>query len=314
MGISIGITIVNDGRLSPPKVLSRADAACYAAKDAGRNRIVKWQESDGDESTSSNVQISQASIIEDNLNNNQYTLHFQPIQPMYKKSAVMWEVLVRMRTEGSDELLLPGSFLPTAGRCNLMQKIDCWVFSRLCKLLKDNDAKKHGEDLPVLSVNISAESMAGQQQIDFYLDEIKATGVPNNRFCFEIAETTAISALQQTKQFIETMRSAGCLCSLDDFGSGMGSFNHLRQLPINFIKIDGGIIKDIKKDLLNLTIVEFVHQVGQAIDVKTIANYVETEGVQKKLLAIGIDYMQGYHFSQPLSTREWIDQVGFRSH
>ncbi len=309
IGISIGITLITDSTQSPQEILSQADAACYSAKDAGRNQVKIIGNSEGDD-LNIHRQIMQTSLIHKSLEQDNFNLFFQPMVAAQGKQNCMWEVLIRMRGKDDSDWLMPGSFLPIAERFNIADKIDCWVFSTLCQILMDNQAKVQGNNLPTISINLSGQTIIQNDLADLFIQKILATGVAPSKFCFEITETAAISRFHQALKFIHKLKEIGCLFSLDDFGSGMSSFGYLRQLPIDFLKIDGDIVKDIKDDLLDLTIVESIHQIAQVIDVVTIAEFVETENIKDKLTAIGIDYLQGFYFSRPIHSDLWLQEVG----
>ncbi len=309
IGVSIGITLITDSIQTPQEILSLADAACYGAKDAGRNQI-NLINCNKESVIDLHHQIMQTSIIHESLECDNFGLFFQPIVAAQNKNNTIWEVLIRMRGKSDSEWLLPGSFLPVAERFNIADKIDCWVFSCLCQILIDNHAKEQGNQLPVICINLSGQTIIQTDLADFFIREIQNTGVTPNKFCFEITETAAISRFHLAIKFIHKLKEIGCLFSLDDFGSGMSSFGYLRQLPIDFLKIDGDIVKDIKDDLLDLTIVESIHQIAQVIDVITIAEFVETETIKNKLTGIGIDYLQGYYFSRPIPSEQWLRKIG----
>ncbi|MCW8928674.1 MAG: EAL domain-containing protein [Gammaproteobacteria bacterium] len=311
IGISIGIALVTDSTQSPQEILSQADAACYGAKDAGRNQVkVIGNYEDGDVNV--HRQIMQTSLIHQSLEQDNFGLFFQPIVATQNSNGSLWEVLIRMRGKDDSDWLLPGSFLPIAERFNIADKIDCWVFSELCKTLIENQAKDQGDKLPIICINLSGQTIIQKELTEFFIQKIESTGIAPNKFCFEVTETAAISRFHQALKFINKLKEIGCLFSLDDFGSGMSSFGYLRQLPIDFLKIDGDIVKDIKDDLLDLTIVESIHQIAQVIDVMTIAEFVETENIKDKLTGIGIDYLQGFYFSRPISSQQWLHDVGLK--
>ena len=275
-------------------LLSAADAACYVAKEQGRNRI-HIHRVDDNLTTRQNNEMEMVHRINHAVDNDRFELFYQPIEPLSRTDTLTrYEILLRMQTD-AQELVLPGAFIPAAERYNLMSRIDRWVVRSV--LQTEILAKTGGCSV---SINISAQSLSEDSFLGFVLDELARSRIPATSVCFEITETTAISNLTTAVSFIQAVKSRGCLISLDDFGSGLCSFAYLKQLPVDFIKIDGSFVKDLFKDPMNVAMIQSIVNIAKVIDVMTIAEYVCTPEIFDKLRELGVDYVQGYSICEPL--------------
>lgn len=283
-------------------LMSAADIACYAAKDAGRNRIHVYQ-TDDKSLVQRQGEMQWISQIEYALEYEKFELYCQPIvstsslptQPGH------YEILIRMH--GSDgELELPMSFIPAAERYNLMPDIDRWVFLKVMEQLR---LSKLDREI-VLAINLSGRSLSDDKLLDFVVQTFAENSQFVRQICFEITETAAITNLNRVTQFIATLQGLGCQFSLDDFGSGLSSFTYLKNLKVDFLKIDGAFIKDITSDPVDKSMVESINQFGHVMSIKTIAEYVENEETLKLLQDIGVDYAQGYYFSKPFPFKDLV--------
>ncbi|BAZ93939.1 diguanylate cyclase/phosphodiesterase [Thiohalobacter thiocyanaticus] len=294
---SIGLAPITADNLNQQKLLSLADAACYAAKHNGRNRIYRYDENDsllnqhyGEVNWIS--RINQA-IAEDRL-----ALYFQTIEPINARDAGQHlEILVRLQDE-TGRLIPPSAFIPAAERYNLMPTVDRWVVSRTCHWFA-----RHPEILGqvgVVSVNLSGETLNDSGFADFVLQLFGECGMDGSKLCFEITETTAIGNLIVAQEFMARMQAIGCRFALDDFGTGMSSFGYLKTLPVDFLKIDGIFIQNIASDPIDYAMVRSINDIGHLLGQQTIAEFVENADILKRLQEIGIDYAQGYHFSRPV--------------
>ncbi|NJS13149.1 MAG: EAL domain-containing protein [Microcoleus sp. CSU_2_2] len=335
IGFSIGLVAINSQTASASAILSAADVACYAAKHKGRNRVQVYQAGDRELAKQHGeqgwvVQINQA--LEDNL----FCLYSQPIVPLvnsHTTSAVHCEILLRLQLENG-ELVSPMAFIPAAERYNLMNAIDRWVirtlFSKLSKIFtanssanspiynpaRDSDRKDKIVALPALSplpfsqssvanysslyaINLSGASINEEKFIDFIYEQFSTSKIPPEIICFEITETVAIANLSKAASLIGKLKQLGCQFALDDFGSGMSSFAYLKNLPVDFIKIDGNFIKNIVDNPIDVAMVEAITKIAHVMEIKTIAEYVESAAVMDKLKELGVDYAQGYYFGKP---------------
>ncbi len=302
VGVSIGIAEITGTALKAGEILSAADAACYVAKQTGRNRV-HFHTQDGSESMEYQQDMKWISRLQAALDKNRFELHLQRIQRIGDKTESMhFEVLLRMISE-TDELIMPGAFLPAAERFNLIKSIDRWVIEHIFKLMEQ--LKHHCDEQPLmLSINLSGASMADDEllgRICFLLDRSHLSA---ESFCFEVTETSAISNLVQATKFLTELRNKGCKVALDDFGSGLSSFAYLKTLPIDYLKIDGYFVKDIAVDNIDKAFVESINQIGQVMGLETIAEFVEDEQIYQILNTIGVNYAQGYGIHKPISATD----------
>ncbi len=295
VGVSIGMVPIQADTRNASLVLSAADVACYVAKEAGRNRIHVYEESDIDLGQR-HSEMHWVSRIKEALEENRFALYRQEIVPLDSEDTTPhYELLVRMRaSDGS--IIAPGLFIPAAERYNLMSAIDRWVIDQAFRHLQ---LLQQGGDESVYSINLSGNSLNDEDISDYIGKKIDEYRIRPGQLCFEVTETAAVFNLIKASRIIRTLKKIGCRFSLDDFGSGLSSFSYLKNLPVDFLKIDGSFVKDINTDPMNRAIVEAIHQVGHALSIRTIAEFVENEAIVTQLRDIGVDYAQGYHFSQP---------------
>lgn len=279
-------------------ILAAADDACYIAKEEGGNRI-KVYETQEDRFQRRRVEMRWINRLTRALENNEFVLYYQSIVPLNETSKLNTkdELLIRLRDDATGQLIMPFDFIPAAERYNIMPQIDRWVI----KTALSNFHKfrqKHGRE-SMFSINLSGESFSEESLINFIKHEIKKNQIPPENICFEITETAAVGNLADALNFIRELKSIGCAFSLDDFGSGLSSFAYLKNLPVDFIKIDGTFIKNLDKDPISQAMVEAVYKIGKAMKIHTIAEYVASPTIKNLLQQIGIDYAQGYDIARP---------------
>lgn len=304
VGISVGLVSIDPACHDLATVLSAADAACYIAKNRGRNRVHLYQ-ADDRELLQQHGEMQWAARLTQALEENRFQLYYQSIIPtqLDERHSDHYEILIRLQ-DRSGEPVPPGAFIPAAERYNLMHLIDSWVirtvFSTLGTLYRQTweQCQQTGQDC-LYTINLSGSSMNDDEFMDFLQEQFRLYQVPPQVICFEITETIAIRNLGRAVHFMETFRKLGCRFALDDFGSGMSSFAYLKNLPVDYVKIDGGFVKDMLGDPTYLAIVEAINQVGHALGLKTIAEFVENDAILQKLRAMGVDYAQGYGIAQP---------------
>ncbi|MEJ2359857.1 MAG: EAL domain-containing protein [Gammaproteobacteria bacterium] len=308
IGISVGITVINSGTGGVGTAFSEADAACYIAKDSGRNRVHVF-EKDNVESSHSIGEMRWVSVITGALDNDTFSLHYQPIVPTEstdRKASgynTHFEILLRLQDLHGVHYP-PGAFIPAAERYSLMGKVDSWVVSHTFSWLAAHpDAL---EQIETCSINLSASSLTDKTFLNHLSAQLDEWNIPGEKICFEVTETAAVSNLSQAVHFIKTLKHYGCKFALDDFGSGMSSFAYLKNLPVDFLKIDGYFVRDIISDRIDAAMVEAVNKVGQVMGIKTIAEFVENDEILAKLRAIGIDYVQGYGIAKPAAIDELV--------
>jgi diguanylate cyclase (GGDEF)-like protein/PAS domain S-box-containing protein len=299
VGVSIGIVEINSSSESIASIMSAADVACYAAKDSGRNRVHMYQYG---AAPAQHREMQWVSRLTRACEENRLELYYQPIVPIggNRDPRGHYELLVRMRGENG-ELVLPAEFIPAAERYNVMPMIDRWVVSHalgtLAHYRTDGDSR-HGY---TLSINLSGTSLNDDRFLEFLINELQAYDLSPGAVCFEITETAAISNLANVVHFMREFRSRGCQFSLDDFGSGLSSFMYLKNLPVDYLKIDGQFIQNMTTDHVDRSMVEAITQIGHAMGIKTIAERVETAEVLACLAEIGVEYAQGIYIALPES-------------
>jgi len=296
VGASIGLVSFGDEGFSRADVMRLADAACYVAKDDGRNRIHVYRPED-DALAQRHREMSWVGRIRAALDEDRFVLHAQKILALgADEDAEHHEVLVRMIDEDG-RLVPPMAFIPSAERYNLMPALDRRVvqmtFAHWQAHCAASQPRRH------FSVNLSGASLSDESFLPYVREQFERYAVLPSAICFEITETAAIANLVQATVFIRSLKAMGCRFALDDFGSGMSSFAYLKQLDVDFLKIDGAFVKDILTDPIDRAMVESINHIGHVMGVRTIAEFVENDAILHELRAIGVDYAQGYGIGKP---------------
>lgn len=302
VGVSIGYVEISHSSESIVSLMSAADVACYAAKDSGRNRIHAYQH---DEIPQRHREMQWVSRITRACEDNRLELFYQPIVAIGDNPDTRghYELLLRMRDENG-VLIPPGEFIPAAERYNLMPVIDRWVVQHaLGTLAHYRSEGMNGQVLSPYSIaiNLSGTSLNDDRFLDFLINELQTHDLSPGAVCFEITETAAIANLAKIVHFMRELKARGCLFSLDDFGSGLSSFMYLKNLPVDYLKIDGQFIQKVSVDPIDRSMVEAINQIGKAMGIKTVAERVESLQVLQTLAEIGIGYAQGYFIAEPRS-------------
>ncbi len=297
LGVSVGVVFVNEHSESLSRVLNVADASCYAAKDDGRNRVHVYRE---DDSTilRRHGEMQWVSRITEAIEQGRFHLYYQPIVPVGARAeeGAHFELLLRMEDHGG-RIVAPRAFLHAAERYNMMLSLDRWVTQTALNWLEE-----HPEQVTVLglcTINLSGHSLGDAEFLQFMIKQIQRDGVPAEKICFEITETAAIGNLTKAVRFMSILRNLGCRFSLDDFGAGMSSFAYLKNLPVDYLKIDGLFVKDIADDPIDYAMVKSINEMGHVMGKRTVAEFVEKEPILLKLREIGVDYAQGYGIARP---------------
>ena len=305
---SLGLVCIDADSGDLHAILSAADAACYMAKEKGRNRVWVHQPDDAD-LRERRGEMQLISRITHAIEDNRLVLYRQHIRPLRVRAdrPPMSELLVRMLDEDG-RMLTPMVFIPAAERYGMMAAIDRWVLHQACHWLSGACAAP----ADILSVNISGQSLSDDGFLNYALDRFNETGANPGRFCFEITETAAIANWNRALHFIATLRELGCRFALDDFGSGMSSFAYLQNLPVDFVKIDGRFVRNIVANRTDYAMVEAIHRIAHVMGIGTIAEFVENAEILATLGDIGIDYAQGFgiHRPQALSELPGIEAAG----
>jgi diguanylate cyclase (GGDEF)-like protein/PAS domain S-box-containing protein len=290
---SIGAAMF-DG-LSDAEVLAYADLALYEAKDGGRNRFSLYDPSGAGRARAS-ARIGEAERIRNALEQDRFFLCCQPIVDFSSDGVCRYELLLRLQEESGGEPLVPSEFLYSAERFGLIRKIDAWVVRQAFALLAE--AARAGRSL-ILDVNLSGKSIGSGTLLRLIESSLSETGIDPACLIFEVTETSAIANVEQAKSFAERLRALGCQLALDDFGTGFGSFFYLKNLPFDYLKIDGDYVRDLAASPMDRLVVEALVAIAQGMGKKTIAEYVPDDEVASLLQTIGVDYGQGYHFGRP---------------
>jgi diguanylate cyclase (GGDEF)-like protein len=314
---TIGIALMDKDTESASEILADADIACHIAKGEGRNRTHLFVPENDSKSTM-DMDLGWSSRLHDALVNDHMTLYYQPILPvehipeilmsaqdgpiyqqllsLVPKEECINEVLLRLN-DPERGIILPGVFLPTAERFNMMGKIDCWVIkAALNKLAHLQQAGFTG----MFTINLSAQTIADEDFIEDIEELVVRLKIDSRKIIFEITETSAVSNLISANELIIRLHALGCCLALDDFGSGFSSFSYLKNLPVDFIKIDGLFVRGVAADPSDLAIVQSMNDIAHSLGKKTIAEYVENAEILQCLHEIGVDYVQGHFISPPM--------------
>ena len=293
--MSIGLVNFIDATNPKMDVLLAADTACHIAKDFGRNRVHVYREDD-QEVMLRHGELAWIERIQSALRENRLRLYRQEIVPVDSaiKEHKHYELLIRM-LDLHGQIITPGGFIAAAERYDLMPLIDRWVVFTAFSVYRHDSQE-------MWSINLSGESINDDQFLEFIRTQFTKFGVPTQAICFEITETAVITNLSKASYFIHELRALGCSFSLDDFGSGMSSFGYLKYLPVDYLKIDGGFVKDMETDAVDYAMVEAINKVGQVMGLKTIAEFVENDNIRRHLKELGVNYAQGFgiHIPEPL--------------
>ena len=303
VGVSIGLVAITRATPTVGDLLKEADVACYMAKDLGRNRIHVYHPEDV-EIAQHHGEMQWVARVNQAIEENRLSLFAQTIEPLDSGKQRHCELLIRMIDE-EGQIISPGAFLPAAERYNLMLKIDTWVIERAFTLLVDNP--KFVEKTGFVSINLSGQSIADNNLLDFITGRLSASGIDGKKICFEITETIAISNLRLATLFISTLKGLGCRFALDDFGSGLSSFGYLKNLAVDYLKIDGMFVKDIIDDPIDRAMVKSINEIGQIMGMQTIAEFVENDEIKGMLREIGVNYAQGYGIGKPVDFEDLLN-------
>lgn len=293
LGVSIGLIPITELSSDLPSILSAADSACYVAKEKGRNRVHVYQPGDN-ELEQRQGEMQWINRLHEALANDHFRLYFQPIVPIGQivSEDIYGEILLRLLDQ-EGQIMLPGTFIPAAERYGQMQAIDRWVIRTVLH------SPARGFPPMRYAINVSGQSLGHEEFLNFVTEQLDQADIAPGQICFEITETAAIANLPAAMSFISTLKARGCSFALDDFGSGLSSFAYLKTMPVDYLKINGGFIKDMERDPMDRAMVEAIHRIGHVMGLKTIAESVEDKATLEVLRAIGVDYAQGSGIAQP---------------
>lgn len=292
---SFGLTAIN-AELPDGNALALADLACYGAKEQGRNQVHVYHPNDQELADRRN-EMDWVGRLKNALDEERLLLYCQRIQPLRKcpegESPLMQELLIRMRDE-EGRLVMPHQFIPAAERYAIMHQIDLWVIEHVCAWLRRIDDQR-----TCFFINLSGSSLGNPSVVEAIEAQLRENRSLCTRFCFEISESAAISNLAKTAAFMEQLKERGARFSLDDFGGGLSSFTYLKKLPVDFIKIDGSFIRSLLDDPVDAAMVESIAHISRQMNIQTVAEFVESEAILKRLAEMGVDHAQGYAIERP---------------
>ena len=295
--VSVGISELH-WRGRGGDALTAARFACDSAKDHGRDRVEIHDH--GNRSIIQRYDDMQlVSEIQKSLDTDSFTLYAQPIVPLIAEDdRRRFEILLRMQ-DSKGNRISSSAFFSAAERYQLMPQVDRWVVSRtLARLSEFADCLKKAE--ASFAINLSGQSLGDDEILTFVEEEIDSSGVPSSSLCFEVTESAAVSSLGKAQAFIDALRERGCQFSLDDFGAGLSSFAYLKNFNVDVLKIDGGFIRDITDNRISESMVAAITQVAKVMELKTVAEYVESKQTKRLIKELGVDYAQGHAVGKPV--------------
>ncbi|WP_017223238.1 EAL domain-containing protein [Moritella dasanensis] len=305
LGVSIGIVTLDESIENFSQALSLADTACFTAKEQGRNRVHVYSKCN-DVMLGHQREMRWIGVLREALDADRFELAFQTIMPLSTdiKEGYRYEILLRLRDEDGN-LQSPSEFIAAAENYNFMTQIDRWVVKNYCQWLSSNPT--HLANLSSASINLCGQSLVDRSMHTYIENTIITYGIPPEKLCFEITESQAIMDFDQTILFMNKFKALGCRFSLDDFGSGFSSYSYIKRLPIDQLKIDGSFVENIETDNIDYTMVKSFNDIARAVNIKTVAEYVENENIKNILSGIGIDYVQGYLIAKPRLLVDFVD-------
>jgi len=297
LGVSIGVVPVIAINEDVAALVSAADSACTAAKEAGRNRVYAYEETDI-HLMRRRKEMQWAARLTTALEENRFELYRQTIQPLQSgmDSGAHYELLLRMKDESGD-MISPALFIAAAERYGITPSIDRWVISHAFRWLVSEADER--ERLSLCSINLSGQSLTDEKFLPFVIDQFQTSGLQGHQICFEITETAAIASYSQANRFIHALKDLGCKFALDDFGTGLSSFGYLKHFPVDYLKIDGSFVKEILHDPIDREMVRSINEIGHLTGKLTIAEFAENAEIITMLRGMGVDFAQGYGIDKP---------------
>jgi diguanylate cyclase (GGDEF)-like protein/PAS domain S-box-containing protein len=297
VGVSVGMVGIGQDATDATELLSRADLACYQAKNLGRGRVYIVENND-QEFDLQQTQMSHVANVSQAIKEKRFYLVKQLIKPIKDRGEQRkhYELLLRLK-DTSGNLIAPEEFIPVAERYGVITIVDRWVLEASLKSYQQYFAAQRD----LVSINLSGASINDERFTTFAIDLIKKSQVPGDCLCFEITETAAITQMKHAHKFMMAMKELGVKFALDDFGSGLSSFSYLKNLPIDYLKIDGSLVRGIPNEEYDRAIVTSINEVAHLMGIKTIAEFVETDQILEHIGRISIDYAQGYITGKPMA-------------
>lgn len=301
LGISIGMIEI-DKESDVNETLRKGSLSCHKAKELGRGRVFSGRD------TNHNLEAETAKIgyisnISQAIKNQYFFLTKQIIKPLNGKKELYYEILIRLKDD-KENLISPSIFIPEAEKYGGIMLIDQWVLTNIL----DNYGEYFLDKNTKVSINLSTVSLSNENFLLTLKNIISHSKVNLSNICFEITETALVSNLKNALKFIFEMKQVGIQFALDDFGSGSSSFEYLKNLPVDYVKIDGSLIKNIDSEPVDYEIVKSINKIAKMMGMKTIAEFVENKEVELILHEIGIDYVQGFHIGKPERLHSLFDK------
>jgi diguanylate cyclase (GGDEF)-like protein len=306
LSISLGVTPYSGREVDLGRSLAEAESACKAAKDRGRNRLESFQENDVS-IIRRFTDINVATDVRSALAENRLRLEAQMILPFVDgpHAKPHYELLLRM-LDPEGNTIGPDRFLSAALRYQMMPTIDRWVISTVVELLRPH--RELLSNAPVVfTINFSGQSLTDEEFPDYVIRSIESSRINPAVFCFELTESAAVASMKDAQALMSRLRKLGCGVALDDFGTGLSSLSYLRSMPVSMLKIDGSFVRDILKDERAESMVRAIAQLARAMDITTVAEYVETEEIRTRVRMLGVDYGQGFAIARPVPVSEVLD-------
>jgi len=307
--VSVCLGVAAIGRSANPlaHALATAEIACKAAKDRGRNRVEIFQDSD-QSIVRRHTDVLVVGQLREALANDSFRLDAQPILPLRANYGnPRFELLIRMLGDRG-EVIAPGKFLSAAERYQLMPTIDRWVVRRACELLGAHSSAV-SEEIARFAINLSGQSLQDDAFLEFVIDQIKRSKLPPGALCFELTETATIGNLGKAQEFIRSLQDLGCQFALDDFGTGVSSLAYLKDLSVNYLKIDGSFVRDAIVNARSESMIKAIAQLAKVMCMETIAEYVETDMLRVRMTDLGVDYGQGFAMGKAQPLEELLDEL-----
>jgi diguanylate cyclase (GGDEF)-like protein/PAS domain S-box-containing protein len=292
LGCSIGVTMIDGSARIAEEHFMRADIALYVAKGRGRN-LIHFYDAQDNESDELRQRINISQKIRKAISEDRMVLYFQPIYDVINSKISYYEALIRLR-EPNGTIVGPAEFIPALEAAGEMHLLDRWIIKLATRALKEHP------DLNHIAINLSAQAFKDETLVPTILESLKNTGVSPHRLTFELTESASLFNLNITQRVIAELHALGCSFSVDDFGSGFSSFAYLKDLPADYIKLDGSFIQNLHNDTIDQALVKAMIQVIQALGKKAVAEYVENQAILDILKSMGVDFVQGYHIGHPL--------------
>jgi diguanylate cyclase (GGDEF)-like protein len=307
VSVCLGVAPVQHSDNALAHALATAEIACKAAKDRGRNRVEMFQDSDHS-IIRRHTDILVIGKLRDALDTDSFRLDAQPILPLRGNyGRPRFELLIRMLGDRG-EIIPPGKFLSSAERYQLMPTVDRWVVKRACELLGAHSSNV-GEEFARFAINLSGQSLQDDSFLDFVVQQMKTTGVPPSVLCFELTETATIGNLAKAQEFMRTLQELGCQFALDDFGTGVSSLAYLKDLSVNYLKIDGTFVRDALSNARSESMIKAIAQLAKVMCMETIAEYVETDALRVRMADLGVDYGQGFAMGKAQTLEDLLQEL-----